>query len=229
MADPDFADIQPFVAEDSATTGNGDLTLTERKPFRRFQSAYGIDAANKFLYYAYLDGSGAPEFECGFNFVTSGNILTRDSDATIVLSSNSNNRVVFSAGNKIVTTDIAHNVFNLMFNEGIRTDVSKSLVSGQLSDPFNLGAISSARTFEINRGNMQHGFIAGSFTLTAPADADDGYIEAELTNDGTGGHTVTLSGFNEISGTYDNTSNKINVFRVTKMNTNTYLEIIQAI
>ena len=71
--------------------------------------------------------------------------------------------------------------------------------------------------------------MTGSFTLTAPNDTDDGYLELELTIGGAGGWTLTLSGFNEISGTFDSTTSAVNLLRVSKLNTNTYLEITQAV
>jgi hypothetical protein len=99
---------------------------------------------------------------------------------------------------------------------------------GFLGKSFNLGNLNSATTLHINDGNIQHGTMTGSFALTAPDDTDVGYCEVELTIDATGGYTFTPSGFNVISGTVDTTANVVNLLRVSKLNTNTYLEITQA-
>ena len=65
--------------------------------------------------------------------------------------------------------------------------------------------------------------------LTAPDDSDEGWMELELMVDGAGGYTLTLSGFNTVSGDFDNTANAVNVLRIVKHNTNTYLDIVQAV
>ena len=111
----------------------------------------------------------------------------------------------------------------------LKADVSDTLTAGMLTTSHNLGNLSTATTLSIANGNIQHGTMTGSFTLTAPNDTDDGYCEVELTIDATGGYTLTLSGFNELSGTFDSTANKVNLLRVSKLNTNTYLEITQAV
>lgn len=69
--------------------------------------------------------------------------------------------------------------------------------------------------------------INGSFTLAAPTDTNSGYIEIEATNDATGGYTVTLSGYTEISGSYDSAPNTVNLFRISKIASNSYIEIVQ--
>lgn len=222
-----FANLEPMVAQDSATTGNGDLTLTAKDTFRTFVGAYGAD--NNMLYYAYRDGASPAEYECGFNSVSAGNVLKRDSDAAIVSSSNGNNRVVFSAGTKIITSDIPHNVINDIVANGFRTDVSKSSVAGQLGVIFNAGFTTVATTLDIAFGNLQRLVMLASFTLTAPSDMDGGYIELEVTVGAGGPFTLTLSGFNIISGTFDTSANAVNVLRMSKLFTNTYLEIIQAV
>lgn len=77
-------------------------------------------------------------------------------------------------------------------------------------------------------GNIQHGTVTGSFTLGAPTFTGVGYIEWEATNDGTGGYSPDVAtNFANISGTYDATASVKNVFRISKLNTGTYLEIAQ--
>lgn len=111
----------------------------------------------------------------------------------------------------------------------LKADVSDTLTVGMLGTSHNLGNLSSGTTLSISNGNLQHATMTGSFTLVAPNDANDGYVEVEFTIDATGGYTLTLSGFNEISGVIDTTANVVNLLRVSKLNTNTYLEISQAV
>lgn len=126
---------------------------------------------------------------------------------------------------KVVTPDTLEQATTVL-----HPDISDSLTVGFVTTSFNVGAtLNSATTLHISDGNIQHGTMTGAFTLTAPDDTDDGYLEFELTMDGTGGYALTLSGFNEISGVFDNTASVVNVLRVSKLNTNTYLEIVQAV
>ena len=111
----------------------------------------------------------------------------------------------------------------------LKADVSDTLTVGMLTTSYNLGSLSSATTLHISDGNIQYATMTGSFTLTAPDDATDGYLEVEFTIDGTGGYTLTLSGFNEVSGTAVMTANTVNLLRISKLNTNTYIEITQAV
>ena len=106
---------------------------------------------------------------------------------------------------------------------------SATAEAGFLGKSFDLGNLNSATTLHISDANIQYGTMTGSFTLTAPDDTDDGYCEVELTIDGTGAYTLTLSGFNEITGTIDTTANTVNILRISKLNTNTYIEITQAV
>jgi len=96
-----------------------------------------------------------------------------------------------------------------------------------LQPSFDLGNLNSSTTLHISDGIIQHGIMTSSFTLTAPDDAQEGHLNFELAMDGTGGYTLTLSGFSLISGTFDNAANAVNFLRITKLKTNTYLEIMQ--
>lgn len=111
----------------------------------------------------------------------------------------------------------------------LKADTTDTLTVGFTGTSANLGNLNSATTLSIATSNIQYATMTGSFTLTAPNDAADGYLELEMTIDATGGYTLTLSGFNQISGTFDATANVVNVLRISKLNTNTYLEIIQAV
>ena len=111
----------------------------------------------------------------------------------------------------------------------LKADTSDSLTVGFVTASLDLGNLSTATTLTIADRAIQHAGMTGSFTLTAPDDTDDGYMELEMTIDATGGYTLTLSGFNEISGAFDSTALAVNLLRVSKLNTNTYLEITQAV
>ncbi len=111
----------------------------------------------------------------------------------------------------------------------LKADTTDNLVVGFTTSSVNLGNLNTATTLSIASGNIQHATMTGAFTLTAPNDATEGYLELEFTVDATGGFALTLSGFNEIIGIFDNTANKVNLLRTSKLNTNTYLEITQAV
>lgn len=111
----------------------------------------------------------------------------------------------------------------------LKADVSDTLTKGMLGASYSLGNLNSATTLHISDGNIQHATMTGSFTLTAPDDTDEGYVELELTIDATGGYTLTLSGFNEVSGTVDTTASAVNYLRISKHQTNTVLEVVQAV
>ncbi len=110
----------------------------------------------------------------------------------------------------------------------LKADVSDTLTKGMLAKSHDLGNLNANATLSIANGNLQHGRLTGSIRLTAPNDTAEGWMELELTVDGIGGYTLTLSGFNEVSGTFDNTAGKVNVLRIVKHNTNTYIDIVQA-
>lgn len=110
----------------------------------------------------------------------------------------------------------------------LKADVTDTISVGMLGTSHDLGDLSAPTTLSVTNGNIQHATMTGALTLTAPDDADEGYIDLELTIDPTGGYALTLSGFNEISGTFDNTADAINLLRISKLKTHTYLEISQA-
>jgi len=164
-------------------------------------------------------------------------------DATGINDANGNELVLFqtttSAVNQIDITnaatggvprvDATGDDTNINFGIGAKGSGVVELFSGAAADSYSLGNLNSATTLKIANGNIQHATMTGSFTLTAPNDTESGYIELEFTIDGTGGYTLTLSGFNEVSGAVDTTAGTVNVLRIAKMNTNTYLEVVQAV
>lgn len=109
----------------------------------------------------------------------------------------------------------------------IKGDTSATLTAGVLTTSVPLGNLNSATTLHISDGNIQDATMTGSFTLTAPDDTDEGYLELELTIDATGAYTLTLAGFNEMSGAVDTTANVVNVLRISKLANGTDLEVAQ--
>ncbi|MCW9035568.1 MAG: hypothetical protein OQJ97_15215 [Rhodospirillales bacterium] len=99
--------------------------------------------------------------------------------------------------------------------ESTRIEASKSL-----------GTLSANTILQCVDGLQQHGTLGASITLTAPDDIGEGYIDLLLTNDATGGYTLTLSGFTEISGTADMAANKVNEFIIRKHVGYTTLEVV---
>ena len=160
-----------------------------------------------------------------------------------VLDSNSNELIIFtttaSAVNEVTLANAATagvptiaatgGDTNINLGIGAKGSGVVELISGAAADSYSLGSLSTATTLKIANGNIQHATMAGSFTLTAPDDTESGYIELEFTIDGTGGYTLTLSGFNEVSGTVSTTASAVNVLTIRKLNTNTYLEVVQAV
>ena len=171
-----------------------------------------------------------------------GNAIQFD-DATGINDANGNELIIFqttaSAVNQIDVTNGATATGPSLNATGDDTNINLLLgakgtggivpTAGAKATSNNLGNLSTSTTLHIYEGNIQHGTMTGSFTLTAPDDTESGYIELELTIDSTGGYTLTLSGFNEVTGTVSTGADVVNVLRISKMNTNTYLEVIQAV
>jgi hypothetical protein len=171
-----------------------------------------------------------------------GNAIQFD-DATGINDANGNELLIFqttaSAVNQIEVTNGATATGPSLDATGDDTNINLLLgakgtggivpTAGAKATSNNLGNLSTSTTLHIYEGNIQHGTMTGSFTLTAPDDTESGYIELELTIDSTGGYTLTLSGFNEVTGTVSTGADVVNVLRISKMNTNTYLEVIQAV
>jgi len=102
-----------------------------------------------------------------------------------------------------------------------------SLTGGYTQAIHNLGDLNSATTLHCSDGLFQKATMTGSFTLTAPDDTDEGYVDLLLTIDATGGYTLTLSGFTLIGSTNpDMTANKVNHLRVTKTEGYSLLEVV---
>ncbi len=130
---------------------------------------------------------------------------------------------------QMVAGEYAATRYNLADDRVELVSVSAAGGSEFLVASFDLGDLNSATTLHISDGPIQHGGITGSFVLTPPDDLLEGYLEVELTIDGTGGYTVDVeTGVVVLLGQIVTTANTINVLRYSKLNTNTYLQIAQA-
>lgn len=90
--------IDNFVFETSTSTGTGNFTLAPR--LRGFSSVFGIGSSNTFYYG--IANDNASEWELGIGYMSDSTTLVR---LTVLLSSNSNAAVNFSAGEKTVIND----------------------------------------------------------------------------------------------------------------------------
>jgi len=66
--------------------------------------------------------------------------------------------------------------------------------------------------------------VDGSFTLAAPT--GNGYMEIRVTNDAVGGYAITVSAYTLLSGTYKSAANAVSLFRITRIGSASYLEIV---
>ena len=111
----------------------------------------------------------------------------------------------------VIVTDVAaHNADSLF------ADVSDNLTAGFSSDFESIGnSGTGTQTLEISsaKENLKTLTINGSFTL-APQTVNS-VIAIIATNDGTGGYTITTSGYDLVSGTYNNAASAKHLFRST--------------
>ena len=137
--------------------------------------------------------------------------------------------------NKLVQLiyDSSNDCFNLFATEFVAADylnrnVTNNITVGYTTTAENLGNSGTGTvTPLISTGSIKTLTINGSFTLAAPTDTESGYIEIEATNDGVGGYSITLTAYTQISGTYKADASAVNLFRISKVGTNCYLEIVQ--
>jgi hypothetical protein len=93
--------VSNIVIETATGTGTGNLTLAELPFYRRFSAAFGTGSGNQFYYC--VRHRSANEYEVGIGYCSDANTLVRDS---IIESSNSNNAVNFTAGDKDCINDV---------------------------------------------------------------------------------------------------------------------------
>jgi hypothetical protein len=107
-------------------------------------------------------------------------------------------------------------------------DVSDNLTAGYSSDFEAIGnSGTGTQTLEIStaKENLKTLTINGSFTL-APQTVNS-VIAVIATNDGTGGYTITTSGFDKVSGTYNNSASAKHLMRSTVIDGTQVLEILE--
>ena len=123
----------------------------------------------------------------------------------------------------VIGTDVAaHNPNYLV------ATVSDNLEAGYSSDFEAIGnSGTGTQTLEISstKENLKTLTINGSFTL-APQTVNS-VIALIATNDGTGGYTITTSGYDKVSGTYNNAASAKHLFRSTVIDGTQVREILE--
>ena len=123
----------------------------------------------------------------------------------------------------VIGTDVAaHNPNYLV------ATVSDNLEAGYSSDFEAIGnSGTGTQTLEISssKENLKTLPVNGSFTL-APQTVNS-VIALIATNDGTGGYTITTSGYDKVSGTYNNAASAKHLFRSTVIDGTQVLEILE--
>lgn len=112
--------------------------------------------------------------------------------------------------------------------DALFADVSDNLTAGFSSDVEAIGNSGTGTvTLELSdtKENLKTLTVNGSFTL-APQTADS-VIAMIVTNDGTGGYTITTSGYDLVSGTYNDTASAVHLFRSTVISGTQILEILE--
>lgn len=107
-------------------------------------------------------------------------------------------------------------------------DVSDNLTAGYSSDIEAIGnSGTGTQTLEIAtaKENLKTLTVNGSFTL-APQTVNS-VIAMVTTNDGTGGYTITTSGYDKVSGTYNNAASAKHLMRSTVIDGTQVLEILE--
>lgn len=111
-------------------------------------------------------------------------------------------------------------------NDFLKKNVSSTTSVGYPTVAYSLGNSGTGTvTPTIAHGAIQTIIVNGSFTLAAPTDSDSGYIEIQATNNATGGYSVDISAFTLVEGSYDSTASKVNLFRIFKVGSTSYLTI----
>lgn len=107
----------------------------------------------------------------------------------------------------------------------LRADATDELEVGFTTSVHAIGnSGTGTQTVSLTEECLQTMTITGSFTL-APPSSGSGVAIIIATNDGTGGYTMTTSGFTKANGTYDDTASKVHRFIVTKVDSTSILDI----
>lgn len=183
--------IADLVHEVSTSTGSSDFTLSNLNGRRSFSSAFGTGSTTNVFWYAIINRSAA-EYEQGVGHMSGSATLVRD---TVILSSNANSLVNFSAGAKDVTAAPPTS----QYRERLTADRTYFINSSTGNDN-NTGLSSSVPFATIQKGVDTAAFsldLAGKNVLIEVADGT--YNEAvslrgfTSPGDGNGG-TISLYG-----------------------------------
>lgn len=138
---------------------------------------------------------------------------------------------LFDGTNDILlgTLDVSSNTYTVELPDTVlHSDTSDTLTVGFDVNGKSWGTITTATQLTIAGGVIQDATLGGSLTLTGPNDTNDGFVEFQLTNDGTGGYTLTVAGgYTLQSGTFDPTASVTNVLKFTKGTGKSYYTIEQ--
>ena len=110
----------------------------------------------------------------------------------------------------------------------LKADTSDNLTAGFSSDFESIGnSGTGTQTLALSNSaeNLKTITVNGSFTL-APQTVNS-VIAIIATNDGSGGHAITTSGYDLISGTYNNAASAKHLFRSTVIDGTQVLEILE--
>ena len=100
---------------------------------------------------------------------------------------------------------------------GISPSATSNLTAGFTTDLSAIGnSGTGTQTVSLTLECLQTLTINGSFTLAPPA-SGNGIAIIYATNDGTGGYTMTTSGFTKVTGTYNSTAAAVNRLQVEKV------------
>ena len=107
----------------------------------------------------------------------------------------------------------------------LKSDTAANLTAGYTTDLNAIGnSGTGTQTVSLTLECLQTLTINGSFTLAPPA-SGNGIAIIYATNDGTGGYTMTTSGFTKVTGTYISTAAAVNRLQVEKVGALTTLII----
>lgn len=176
--------IDNLVLETTTSTGTGNLILSP--VLRSCASAFGTGSSNLF-YYGVSNDDGS-EYEVGYTYMSDSTTLVRGGNQIVIRSSNSNNPVNFSAGEKKVVNDVPAS----LQRPGAIPVVSKSeAYTLTLNDSgktiLHPSADTTARIFTIP-ANSSVGFPIGT-AVTFVNQNSGGVITIQITSD-----TMRLAG-----------------------------------
>lgn len=160
-----------LVHETTASTGTGNLTLSNVNGKRSFNTAFGTGGSNVFDYF--ISNRDAAEWERGTGSLSAATTLVRD---TVIASSNANAAVNFSAGTKDVTNDIpAANQARLdaaqTWSAQQTFAAAVNLTSGQIAFPASQSASADANTLD----DYEEGTWTPTLTFDTPGDLSVSY------------------------------------------------------